>query len=49
MIPDPTLGLTLPVKTQLIDSDAGVCVEATFASGDVKKNDRTQFKAKGQP
>ena len=43
---DPPLGsLTLPVKAQLMNSDTGVCVEATFDSSDVTKDDAMTFKA----
>lgn len=37
-------GMTYPVTAQVLTSNAG-CFEATFAEGDEKANDATQFKA----
>ena len=46
-LPDPTLGsLPLPVTVQLVNSGTNVCLQSTFVSGDIKKNDAAQFKAK---
>lgn len=48
-LPDPALtNLPLPVTAQVINPDTGVCVEAVFDSGDVKKNTSSLFKAKTQ-
>jgi hypothetical protein len=48
-LPDPGLAnLPLPVTAQVINPDTGVCVEAVFDTGDVKKNTNTLFKAKAQ-
>jgi hypothetical protein len=48
-LPDVTLGsLPLPLTTQLVNTDNSVCFEGTYGSGDVIKNDATQFKAKAQ-
>jgi hypothetical protein len=40
--------LPLPVTAQLVNDTNNVCFEAVYNSGDVKKNDATQFKAKAQ-
>lgn len=47
-MPDPALGsgLPLPVKAQLLNSSNDVCFEGVYDTGDVKKNDGSQFKAK---
>jgi hypothetical protein len=43
---NPALALDLPVRVQLVNQDNMLCFEGTFASGDVKKNNPAQFKAK---
>lgn len=40
--------LPLPVTAQLVNDSNDVCFEAVYDSGDVKKNDDKQFKAKAQ-
>lgn len=46
-LPDATLGsLTFPVTAQVINDETSLCFEATYAVGNVIKNDATQFKAK---
>jgi len=45
-LPDPTLPLELPVLTQLVNQESGICFEATYNSGSIKKNEPGQFKAK---
>jgi hypothetical protein len=48
-LPDTTLGaLSLPVTAQFINDESSVCFEAVYDTGDVIKNDTTQFKAKKQ-
>jgi hypothetical protein len=48
-LPDPTLGsVPLPVTAQLVNSETGVCFEATYDGGDVIENQPEQFKAKAR-
>jgi hypothetical protein len=43
-LPDPVPPLTLPVKVQVINSDSGICWDATFTT--FKKNQAGLYKAK---
>jgi hypothetical protein len=45
---DSALDLDLPVTVQLTNEDNGICFEASFDSGDIKKNVPGKFKAKSQ-
>lgn len=48
-LPDLTLGaFSLPLRAQLVNDETSVCFEATYAVGNVIKNDATQFKAKAE-
>jgi hypothetical protein len=45
-LPDPTFSnLPLPVTAQLVNSQTNTCLEATYQTADVKKNDGGRFKA----
>ncbi len=44
-LPDPSLPLALPVTAQLVNSQTGICWEATYDTAQVKRNDSGQFKA----
>ncbi len=44
-LPDITPMLTLPVKVQMVNSDSGVCWEASYDVPDIKKNESGKFKA----
>lgn len=47
LLPDPIPpALTLPVKVQVINSDSGLCWEATFDVPNIKKNTPDLFKGK---
>lgn len=45
-LPDPTLPFELPVLTQLVNQETGVCFEATYTNPTVNRNTAAQFKAK---
>ncbi len=45
-LPDPSLPLALPVLTQMVNQESGICFEATYNGGDIKKNEAAMFKAK---
>ena len=45
-LPDPPLGLALPVKMQLVNLDTDACWEADYDLADVIKNETGQFKVK---
>jgi hypothetical protein len=46
-LPDPPLGaLDLPLTVQLINGETGACLEASYDTVDVVKDDAHQFKAK---
>ncbi len=47
-LPTPELPLSLPATAQLVNSDTGICWESTYDTGDIKKNEDDQFKAKAQ-
>ena len=40
--------LDLPVRVQLVNGDNGICFEADYQIGDIKKNVPGKFKAKAQ-
>jgi hypothetical protein len=45
-LPDPTFtNLPLPVTAQLVNTQTNTCLEATYQTADVKKNDGGRFKA----
>lgn len=45
-LPDPTLPLALPVLTQLVNQETGICFESTYLGPNVSRNTTGQFKAK---
>jgi hypothetical protein len=44
-LPHGPLPLTGPVTVQLVDSDTGVCFEATYSASQIEDNDAERFSA----
>jgi len=47
-IPTLSLPLTTPVTVQLINGETGLCWDASYAGGDIKKNEPARFQAKSK-
>jgi len=47
-LPDPVLPFDLPVTVRLMNSESGVCFEASYETPQIRKNEAGQFKARAQ-
>ena len=44
-VPSPTLPVTAPLVVQLVNGETGLCWDAVFSVGDIKKNEAGEIKA----